>query len=176
MAKKIIKGKHRNAALAQRHAAALAREHGGEVKIVRRNASGQFSARGKHYSFEIVKPARKRKASRKPVAAKKPTGKQIEYVAHFDYGEKKSRNLIRFQVHFFAPEGLPDSRVISIIKKWESDGTVPQGWRYEIIFWGHPKERRDKVKVSFPEKKFHSPRLYKALKKNAIETDEGIIL
>jgi len=97
----IIESRHRNYNLALRHLAALRREYPHAELLSRRRADGRFSNRGQFYQFEV------REAE---------TGKGIEFVAHFDYGGGKKRNLITFQLHIFAPEGTTDDEALQAIR------------------------------------------------------------
>lgn len=54
MAREVIIGHHRSAALAERHRRALEREHGAAVEITsRRNQFGAYSTRGHTFTFEF---------------------------------------------------------------------------------------------------------------------------
>jgi hypothetical protein len=100
----IVDSYHRNYSLALRHLAALRRENPGQqVELLsRRNAQGRYSSRGHNFRFEVI--------------GEKPTGKGIEFVAHFDYGSKKKGSVIEMQLHIFAPEGTTDNEALQAIR------------------------------------------------------------
>ena len=138
----IITSYHRNAGLALRHLATLRRSHDYAEIVDRRNAAGRFSARGRYFTFEVRDEAEE---------------KTIEYVLHFDYGDAKSKNLIRYQVHIIAPSGLKDSEVIAGVRARSKGEAWPKGWKKKAIYWSHP-----------PKCELRSERLPKTLRKAAI--------
>lgn len=90
--------------------------------LSRRNARGHYSERGHTYVWEVFE---------------KPKGNRIEIVVHFDYGTKKAKNLIQFQVHVFGPSTATDAECVEAIRRFEK-GEKPQGWKWKEIFWAHP--------------------------------------
>lgn len=108
----IVDSYHRNYSLALRHLSALRRENPGQqVELLsRRNAQGRHSSRGRHFTFEVI--------------GEKPTGEGIEFVAHFDYGSKKSGSVIEMQLHIFAPEGTTDNEALQAIR----DRALGKSW------------------------------------------------
>lgn len=71
----------------------------------------------------------------------KTKGDRREYVIHFDYGSKKGRNLIRFQVHIQGPE-TTDREAVEVIRRWERDGALPKEWKQLTIDWSRPPKGR----------------------------------
>ena len=72
-------------------------------------------------------------------AAKEQTAR--EFVLHFDYGSKKKRNLIQFQVHVTAPQGVTDAEAIKTIRQWDHTGQLPKGWKQLTIQWSRAKSK-----------------------------------
>lgn len=92
-----ISARHRNSALAERHAAALRREFA-DVRVYRRNAAGQFSARGQHWTFTTGRrrrigapPGPPPPPPQPPVAPPPgpPPAGEVEYVVKTSYKAKK---------------------------------------------------------------------------------------
>ena len=123
----IIVGQHRNERLALRHLRDLRREYAPRpVELLsRRNARGEYSARGHYFWFEVGDEPEKR----------------IELVAHFDYASTKAKDLLRFQVHILAPGSVTDDEALGVISDHFNQGKkYPQGWREKVIYWGHVKD------------------------------------
>lgn len=118
----IIISHHRSAALAARKRRDLEKQYFVVRLLSRRNAAGAYRSNGHTYVWEVFD---------------KPEGKKIEIVVHFDYGTKKNRNLIQFQVHIFGPSEATDSEVVEAVRQFER-GKKPQGWSWKEIFWAHP--------------------------------------
>jgi len=88
-------------------------------------------------------PGQKQKTRKKKrKGPKAPPEPQQEFVLHFDYGSKKARNLIRFQVHIFGPKGAKDKEVLDAVKGWEKTGELPKGWKQIAIDWTRPPKKR----------------------------------
>ena len=100
----IIITHHRNAKLASHEQRQLEKKYNIVRLESRRNSLGHHSKRGRTYVWEVFK---------------KPEAEEIEIVLHFDYGNKKAKNLIQFQVHIIGPATATDAECISAVRTFE---------------------------------------------------------
>jgi len=142
-----IRGKHGSQALAARHARALARAHPrSTIRVIRRDASGRFSTRGKHFDFTIQMPAMKRKPgvkrrikpSVKPPAITVPTKREYSVTPDYKKHRKRHGGTLQIQVHMTvkSAEKPTQEQLEETFKNWLQGGERA-GVNARIVSWQH---------------------------------------
>ena len=130
----VIIGHHRKLELANRHLKKIQKQRP-EFEwgiFARLNPNWQPSLHGRIFVFTPLEEELEEELGEE-------LEEEQEYVVHIDYGSKKRKNLVTYQVHIKGPRGATDEQVKAVIRKIGESGETPKGWQSAQILWSHKR-------------------------------------